>query len=163
MEVIDRTAADVRSADIPAQLRHVWQGAAEKDQTIHFSMLLRPQTPHSHSRNTSTNRTEQSKENAPSHLNTDSIAVLLNDSDASVIRLESGPERQQWVVINPRGKKLDLPDCKTDAVAAYVVLRGQDDPFCWAHKASVLSVAGRPISIPLDERTPTVDVLQGNP
>ena len=163
MEVIDRTAADVRSADIPAQLRHVWQGAAEKDQTIHFSMLLRPQTPHSHSRNTSTNRTEQSKENAPSHLNTDSIAVLLNDSDASVIRLESGPERQQWVVINPRGKKLDLPDCKTDAVAAYVVLRGQEDPLCWAHKASVLSVAGRRISIPLDERTPTVDVLQGNP
>jgi len=159
MQVVDRTASDQRSTGIPTQLRWSWQGAGRKDQAIHFCMLLRPQPPDGDQNTVSMASVHAPASDQLHRLDTAAYEVLLNDSSASVLRLQSGPDRRQWVVINPTGKLIELPDIQTDAQAAYIVVQGKEEPICWAHNASRARVTGRVLKLPAAEPAAAPDSL----
>ena len=138
----DRTAADTRTAFVRGQLRYEWNGTLEAGKKRRFSTLLRPQPPAISATAVSSNPGLSGGDTRP-RLDMGFIDVVLDDDQATVLRINGEDARMQWVVVNPSGKALKAADLETDARAAYVEERRDAPVASWTHKASTLKVRGR--------------------
>lgn len=120
LQVIDRTADDPRTINVPAQLRYVWSGKTEPGQKLHFAEVYYPHVPsmklvRSNAAGDPTNRDLLGTAGA------DAIEVLRDTPESTVLRCRFEPDRTEWVVCNPSGAMIELDQgLTTDARAAYV-------------------------------------------
>ena len=119
LQVIDRTAADPRAGDVPAQLRYVWRGVTQPGQKLLFTQVYYPHAP----------SMKQALSNAPGAARTadllgtagaDGIHVLLDTLEATVLSFTFDPDRAEWVVSNPGGQTVTAGSLSTDARYLYV-------------------------------------------
>jgi hypothetical protein len=119
MQVVDRTANDPRTGDMPAQLRYVWQGDAAVGQTLHFTKLLVPHPP-SAKKTLSVSAGDPRNKNLLGTAGADDIEVLIDSEQTSILRCKFAPGRTEWIVSNPAGKRVSAGGLETDARAAYL-------------------------------------------
>jgi hypothetical protein len=119
LQVIDRTAADPRAGDVPAQLRYVWRGVTQPGQRLLFTQVYYPHAP----------SMKQTLSNAPGAARTadllgtagaDGIHVLLDTLETTVLSFTFDPDRAEWVVSNPGGQTVTAGGLSTDARYLYV-------------------------------------------
>jgi hypothetical protein len=120
--VISDDTADVRRLRVPFTVRYVWEGVVEADTPYCFTHLLMPGTP---TRNPVRSNVPgaASREDILGQYMAAGVSVLADDTVHSVWRLRSGEDREEWIVLNPDGKELDIAGLKTDAHQAYIDLR----------------------------------------
>ena len=119
LQVIDRTAADPRAGDVPAQLRYVWRGVTQPGQKLLFTQVYYPHAP----------SMKKALSNAPGAARTadllgtagaDGIHVLLDTLETTVLSFTFDPDRAEWVVSNPGGQTVTAGGLSTDARYLYV-------------------------------------------
>lgn len=122
MQVVDRTAADPRTLNVPAQLRYVRSGKVAPGEKLHFAEVYYPHVP-SMKLVRSNAAGDRRNRNLLGTAGADAIEVLRDDPQATVLRMQFEPGRTEWVVCNPGGTPLDLKQgLATDAQAAYVAV-----------------------------------------
>jgi len=119
MQVVDRTATDPRSGDVPAQLRYLWQGNVEAGQTLHFTQLLVPHPP-SARKTVSVVAGDPKNKDLLGTAGADAIEVLADSAQTSILRCKFTPGRTEWIVLNPAGERVSAGGLETDARVAYL-------------------------------------------
>jgi hypothetical protein len=120
--VITDDTADVRRMRVPFTLRYVGEGVVEADTPYCFTHLLMPGMP---TRNPVRSNVPGavSREDILGQTMAAGVSVLADNTEHSVWRIRSGEDREEWIVLNPEGKELDIAGLKTDARQAYIDLR----------------------------------------
>jgi hypothetical protein len=120
--VISDDTADVRRMRVPFTLRYVREGVVEADMPYCFTHLLMPGLP---TRNPVRSNVPgaASREAILGQYMAAGVSVLADNTEHSVWRIRSGGDREEWIVLNPEGKELDIAGLKTDARQAYIDLR----------------------------------------
>jgi len=144
LRIVDRTAADPRTAPVPAQLRYAWRGAATAGSRRLFTQVLYPHPPRarlavSNAAGDRRNRTFAGDRDA------DGIEVLQDTLDATVLRLRLDAGRVEYVVVNPSRRRVAVGGLATDARFAYVDVAQGKDPAVAAVGASSVQLDGREI------------------
>lgn len=140
MEVLDRTAIDPRAADVPVQLRYVWQGVTEPDQRLLATQVYYPHAP----------SLKMQISNAPGDRTSDllgtagadGIALLRDAPELTVARFAFEESREEWVVCNPAGAAVDEAGLQTDARYLYVDAQQGEVKSVSAVGATYLTLAG---------------------
>ena len=141
LQIVDRTAADPRCVDIPAQLRYVWQGDAAPGQTLHFTQVLYPHSP-SVKRPPSNAAGDKRNKDLVGTAGADAIETLVDSKDVSILRCKFDAGRVEWVVCNPAGVRVEAGGLSTDARAAYVDVVEGKPPAVSAHDATFIKLDG---------------------
>ena len=144
LQIVDRTAADPRAQDMPAQLRYVWRGVTTAGQKLLWTEIYYPHAP------------SQKKilSNAPGAVRpadllgtagADAVHVLLDTPEATVLSFTFDPGRTEWLVSNPSGQPVTAGGLSTDARYLYVdALSGQPRSVS-AVAATFATVAGQDV------------------
>ncbi|NCA10212.1 hypothetical protein EBR56_00100 [bacterium] len=138
---VDRTATDPRANSVRGQLRYEWGGHLGAGESRRFATLLRPQRPPAANAPVGGNPAARSGTPLPG-VDADSIEVHHDDDRATVLRLRSDGDREQWVVANPLGQPITTAALRTDARAAYIETRRDAVVRAWSHEASTLVFRG---------------------
>lgn len=131
--VIGDDTADVRRMRVSFTVQYVQEGVVEADAPYCFTHLLLPGMP---TRNPVRSNAPgaASREDILGQYMAAGVSVLADNTEHSVWRIRSDEDREEWIVLNPAGKELDIAGLKTDARQAYIDLRS-----CAATRAFVLS------------------------
>ena len=142
LQVVDRSATDPRAADVPAQLRYLWQGITRAGQKLCFTQVLYPHTA----------SLKRARSNAPGAVRAqdlvgtagaDAVDVLVDTAETTVLRFAFDKDRVEWVVCNPAGKPIKIKQLSTDAQFAYVDVRKGKVAGASAAEATFLSLDGK--------------------
>jgi hypothetical protein len=122
--VISDDTADVRRMRVPFTVQYVREGVVEADTPYCFTHLLMPGLP---TRNPVRSNVPgaASREDILGQYMAAGVSVLADNTEHSVWRIRSGGDREEWIVLNPEGKELDIAGLKTDARQAYIDLRSR--------------------------------------
>jgi hypothetical protein len=103
-------------------VQYVREGVVEADIPYCFTHLLMPGLP---TRNPVRSNVPgaASREDILGRYMAAGVSVLADNTEHSVWRIRSGEDREEWIVLNPEGKELDIAGLKTDARQAYIDLR----------------------------------------
>jgi hypothetical protein len=120
--VISDDTADVRRMRVPFTVQYVQEGVVEADAPYCFTHLLMPGMP---TRNPVRSNAPgaASREDILGQYMAAGVSVLADNTEHSVWRIRSDEDREEWIVLNPAGKELDIAGLKTDARQAYIDLR----------------------------------------
>ncbi len=125
LQVLDRTAIDVRAADVPVQLRYNWRGVTQPGQKLLFTQVLYPHKASMqliHSNAPGAARPQDMVGSAGA----DGIQALKDTLELTVLRFNLDPDRVEWLVSNPGGGQVSEGGLTTDARYLYVdILKGQ--------------------------------------
>ncbi|MEE8450569.1 MAG: hypothetical protein V3R99_01605 [Thermoguttaceae bacterium] len=117
--IVSDDTADVRRLKMPYTLRYVWEGTVEPQRAYSFAHLLLPGLP----------EREAVRSNAPGAASLADISgqymaagitVLKDNADQSVWRITSDEGREEWCVLNPTGKPVEVDGLTTDAHQVYL-------------------------------------------
>jgi len=125
MQVVDRTATDLRTTYAPAQLRYRWRGVTRPRQKLVFTQVFYPHPPKALSFSHSASGSGRMADMIGT-AGAGGIQVLKDTPGTTVLRLGLDKDRVEWIVCNPSGKKATAGDLATDARFAYVdVVKGK--------------------------------------
>jgi len=141
LTIVDESA-DVRRLDTPLTLRYAWEGVVKPGTPYTFTHLLLPGIP-SRKAVLSNVPGAVSRKDILGQYMAAGVTVLKDDAEQSVWRIRSDKDRQEWVVLNPSGKPIDVEGLKTDARRAYVELKGGKPSRILALGATHLTLAGK--------------------
>jgi hypothetical protein len=111
LHVIDRLVDDPRAEACPVQLRYAWEGRGEAGQRLVFTQVYYPHAPYrprlfTNNPNPGQKATYADDIQATAHAA--GIAVVRDDPDATILRLELEKDTVEWVAFNPAGGSLDV-------------------------------------------------------
>ena len=144
LQVVDRTVADPRAYDLPAQLRYVWRGLTQAGQRVHFTQVYYPHPPGlelPRSNNPGAVRAQDLMGTAGA----DAIHVLQDTPDLTVLQFAFDPDRVEWVVSNPGGVAVSQGGLGTDARYLYVDTVKGEVKSVSAVGATYLSLEGKDV------------------
>jgi hypothetical protein len=106
---------------VPFTVQYVREGVVKADTPYCFTHLLMPGLP---TRNPVRSNVPgaASREDLFGQSMAAGVSVLADNTEHSVWRIRSDEGREEWIVFNPEGKKLDIAGLKTDARQAYIDL-----------------------------------------
>lgn len=125
LQVVDRTAIDVRAMEVPVQVRYAWRGLTQAGQRLLFTQVFYPHKA----------GMQLARSNAPGAARVadlagtagaDGIQALRDAPELTVLRFSLDPDRVEWLVSNPGGEQVTSDGLSTDARYLYVdVVKGQ--------------------------------------
>ncbi len=125
LQVVDRTAIDVRAMDVPVQVRYAWRGLTQAGQRLLFTQVLYP-----HKAGMQLARSNAPGAARPADLagtaGADGIQALRDTPELTVLRFSLDPDRVEWLVSNPGGGEVKEGGLATDARYLYLdTLKGE--------------------------------------
>ena len=144
LQVVDRTAADVRAADVPVQVRYAWRGLTQTGQRLLFTQLFYPHKA-SVQRVLSNAPGAARPEDLVGSAGAEGIQALVDTPELTVLRCAFDPGRVEWVVSNPAGAPVQQGALATDARYLYVDTRGGHVESVSAVGATFASLEGQDI------------------
>lgn len=122
LEVVDRLSEDARALACPAQVRYVWEGTPNAEETLVFTQVYYPHAPYKpsiSSNHAGADAVYASEIQATAGAS--GIEVVRDDSQASVLRLELEPGKVDWVVFNRGRVPFEAGDKMTEETLDYLV------------------------------------------
>ena len=122
LQVVDRFISDPRARDCPTQLRYMWEGMTQIGQKLEFTQVYYPHPPyrpHASSNNPNPGLKPVYADDIQASAGAGAITVLQDDVEVGVLRFEFEPGQTEYVVFNPKRKRLNIDSIEIQQAYTY--------------------------------------------
>jgi hypothetical protein len=122
LQVVDRFISDPRTRDCPTQIRYMWQGMTQIGQKLAFTQVYYPHLPYrprASSNNPNPGLKAVYADGMQATAGAGAITILQDDVEVSVLQFEFEHGQTEYVVFNPKRKRLNIDSIEIQQAYTY--------------------------------------------